>query len=106
MPSKILIVTPIYQRGGSGAATYYKLLTSWLQSENHFPVIISEAPSTRSVKYGLWPVRSGISKNKWRDLLAYGVQKSYILFFALYFSMGETKKNYFAFELFLIIRIL
>ena len=74
MLTKMLIITPIYQRPGSGASTYYNLLYKWLDEHDYRCEIISEWPPSRTVKYGIWPVRSGRAKSWLRDICLYGVQ--------------------------------
>lgn len=92
MAEKILIITPLFQRGGSGAATYYQLLNQWLKANNFRTIVLSEWPPSGGVKYGIWPARSGKSKRFVRDLFLYGCQNLTYIFLPLIVLFERPKK--------------
>ena len=72
---KVLIITPLYKRPGSGASTYYSLLTSLLKNKQINVVVISEYDkSIKSNYYGLFPLRASQKNNKFLNYILYFFQ--------------------------------
>lgn len=96
MGTHIAIITPIFLGSGTGAATYYRLLTQTLAQKGCKFTIISEntdedIPDFVSEYYGMWPTRTGKNKQKILDIAIYGIQN--LAYLRLFKVLEESKPD-------------
>lgn len=96
MPESLALLTPTFGASGSGAATYYRLLSVMLAPELEQMTVISErgaSPDGYQGRYiGLIPVRASLDRHRLRDLVRYGLQNlKYLQVPSIVQQLGATR---------------